>query len=205
MNKKQLGEKILNLRKTKCLTQEQLAEIIGVAPSTIRRWEHGERMPEEVNLDRIATYFGVNAVELLSEYTIPNNNESEMNNNGRYDNCQPPNQSGKIDKNKQTNITKDTNTETQSKIQKGRGLFIRYIVCVCLVFCWGVITSETSICNNIKQDRILYYPVLVLFLLALCLIFGLNLLSFEDRKCRKITVAGSIVFVFLGVVWMIIY
>jgi transcriptional regulator with XRE-family HTH domain len=33
------------LRKSACLSQEELAGKIGVAVSTIRRWEHGEAEP----------------------------------------------------------------------------------------------------------------------------------------------------------------
>lgn len=41
-----MGSKILELRKQKHMSQEQLAEKIGVARQTISKWELGETSPD---------------------------------------------------------------------------------------------------------------------------------------------------------------
>lgn len=47
------------------LTQEDLAKLVGVAPSTIRRWEHGYDVPSS-KLLVLANALDVNADELLN-------------------------------------------------------------------------------------------------------------------------------------------
>lgn len=38
--------KFVNRRKVLDLTQEQVAQAVGVSPRTVQRWEAGERFPE---------------------------------------------------------------------------------------------------------------------------------------------------------------
>ena len=49
MDQIKIGKYLQELRKEKGLTQEQLAEHVGVARRTISRWETGSNMPD---LDR---------------------------------------------------------------------------------------------------------------------------------------------------------
>lgn len=46
MNLKKIGKFIAEMRKAKGLTQEELAEKLGVNNRTISRWENGENMPD---------------------------------------------------------------------------------------------------------------------------------------------------------------
>lgn len=62
---KTMGEKIKLLRTAAGLTQEQLAEIIGVASKSIQRYEKGEFKPDVYILARLAAYFDVSADYLL--------------------------------------------------------------------------------------------------------------------------------------------
>ena len=43
-------EKIINLRKQKGLSQEELAEQLGVSRQAVSRWELGQTLPDIVNL-----------------------------------------------------------------------------------------------------------------------------------------------------------
>lgn len=43
---KKAGEKIASLRKEKGMTQEELAEKLGVSPQAVSKWENGNAMPE---------------------------------------------------------------------------------------------------------------------------------------------------------------
>lgn len=62
---KTMGEKIKLLRAAAGLTQEQLAEIIGVACKTIQRYENDKFKPDVYILARLAAYFDVSADYLL--------------------------------------------------------------------------------------------------------------------------------------------
>lgn len=62
--------RIKELRKSKGLTQERLADIVGVTKLTILRWEKGDRVPKSDKAQQLADYFGVSVSYLLgySEY-----------------------------------------------------------------------------------------------------------------------------------------
>ncbi len=61
-----LGERIRELRKAKGLTQEQLAELVGVEPRHISRVEGGYNSPSIERLARIAEVLGVPIQELFN-------------------------------------------------------------------------------------------------------------------------------------------
>ena len=54
-----IGAKIKTLRKGRKLTQEQLAENLGITRATVSNYEVGRRAPHITELKRIADYFGV--------------------------------------------------------------------------------------------------------------------------------------------------
>lgn len=62
-----LNEKILYCRRKAFLSQEALAERIGVSRQAISKWETGEASPEITKLPLLAQTFGVTADWLLSE------------------------------------------------------------------------------------------------------------------------------------------
>jgi len=62
----ELNEKILELRKQKGLTQEELAEILFVSRTAISKWESGRGYPNIDSLKAIAEFFNVSIDELLS-------------------------------------------------------------------------------------------------------------------------------------------
>jgi len=53
------------LRKEKHLTQEQIAEILGVSPQAVSRWETSATFPDVSLLPQIAGYFDTTVDELL--------------------------------------------------------------------------------------------------------------------------------------------
>lgn len=61
------GEKIAMLRKRKNITQEQLAEMLGVARQSVSRWEMDQAFPETEKLIRLAGLFSCSIDFLLSE------------------------------------------------------------------------------------------------------------------------------------------
>lgn len=61
-----LSEKILYCRKKAMLSQEMLAEQLGVSRQAISKWETGESVPEVSNLSALASALGVSVDWLLS-------------------------------------------------------------------------------------------------------------------------------------------
>lgn len=60
------GSFLQDLRKEKGLTQEQLAEQLGVARRTVSRWETGNNMPDLDILVELADLYSVDLREILS-------------------------------------------------------------------------------------------------------------------------------------------
>lgn len=60
-----LNEILIELRQEKCITQQQLADITGIAQSTIAKIEIGRNEATASTLRKLATYFDVSADYLL--------------------------------------------------------------------------------------------------------------------------------------------
>ncbi|MCD7755007.1 MAG: helix-turn-helix domain-containing protein [Firmicutes bacterium] len=73
----QLAENIKRLRKERTLTQEQLAEAMGVTVGAVYKWESGQSMPEIRLLVEIADFFGV-SVDAILGYTWQADNASSI-------------------------------------------------------------------------------------------------------------------------------
>ncbi len=63
-----LHEKIYSQRKLKGLSQEELAEKLGVSRQAVSKWETGEALPEITKLKGLADVFGVTTDFLLNDY-----------------------------------------------------------------------------------------------------------------------------------------
>lgn len=66
MEKLKIGEIIYILRKDKGITQEQLADFIGVSNAAVSKWESGVSYPDITFLPELATFFKVSIDELLN-------------------------------------------------------------------------------------------------------------------------------------------
>ncbi len=60
-----LGEKILELRKKNHITQESLADSLGVSPQAVSKWERGVANPDLYLIPVLSELFAVSADELL--------------------------------------------------------------------------------------------------------------------------------------------
>lgn len=60
-----LGEKIKQLRKQKNISQEVLAQYLGVSFQAVSKWETGATMPDVMLIPSIASFFGVTTDELF--------------------------------------------------------------------------------------------------------------------------------------------
>ena len=60
-----LGEKIKSLRKQKNISQETLANYLGVSFQAVSKWETGSTLPDVTMIPAIASFFGVSTDELF--------------------------------------------------------------------------------------------------------------------------------------------
>lgn len=60
-----LGSNILQLRKQKNVTQEELAAELGVTAAAVSKWENGYTLPDILMLCALADFFAVTTDELL--------------------------------------------------------------------------------------------------------------------------------------------
>lgn len=65
MRELNIGKCIIHKRKEKGITQEQLANYIGVSKASVSKWESGSSYPDIVLLPELATYFNISVDELL--------------------------------------------------------------------------------------------------------------------------------------------
>lgn len=62
-----LAEKIQSLRKQKNISQEQLAEMMGISRQSISKWESQQSVPELDKIVRLSDIFGVSTDYLLKD------------------------------------------------------------------------------------------------------------------------------------------
>lgn len=72
-----LGKRIYELRKEKGLSQEALADKLGVSRQAISKWECGEALPDTDNLISISRLFGVSLDTLVGNEDIKNEARAE--------------------------------------------------------------------------------------------------------------------------------
>lgn len=65
MNLLNLSENILNLRRKRKITQEELADFIGVTKASVSKWETKQSLPDILLLPQLASFFDVTVDELL--------------------------------------------------------------------------------------------------------------------------------------------
>ena len=58
-------QRLYRLRKERGISQEELADIVGVSRQAVQKWESGASQPNMDNLVAISTYFGVTLDYLL--------------------------------------------------------------------------------------------------------------------------------------------
>ena len=79
----EFSEKLQELRKSKKLTQEELAEALYVSRTAVSKWESGRGYPNIDSLKEISRYFSVSIDDLLSGEKLLSIAENENKNNIR--------------------------------------------------------------------------------------------------------------------------
>jgi len=75
----ELSERILQFRKALGLSQEQLAEQVGVSRQSISKWETGQSAPELDKVVALSRIFGISTDELLGNTPQKQENLSTVN------------------------------------------------------------------------------------------------------------------------------
>ena len=75
MEQLKIGEQITFLRKQKGLTQEQVAQALGVSNQAVSKWESAQCSPDIQLLPEIAQYFNV-SIDRLMGYNSPDTIEN---------------------------------------------------------------------------------------------------------------------------------
>lgn len=77
MNQEKIGQFLSELRKEQGMTQQQLADAIGVSNKTISKWECGKGMPEISSIMPLCQTLQININELLSGERLPEDGYSK--------------------------------------------------------------------------------------------------------------------------------
>lgn len=73
-----LGEKLQNLRKENMLSQEKVAELVGVSRQAVSKWENDLSNPDTENLILLAEIFNISVDELTGRVSIHTELSEEM-------------------------------------------------------------------------------------------------------------------------------
>lgn len=95
------ADRLAELRKSRGLSQEELAEKLGVTRQAVSKWERAESAPDTDNLIELAKIYGVSIDELINGEKLPEEQTSEPAdektdaNNARSDNENKEENNGK--------------------------------------------------------------------------------------------------------------
>lgn len=70
-------DRLYQLRREKGLSQEELAEVVGVTRQAVQKWESGASRPDMDNLTALARYFGVTLDWLITGESAPGQAEGD--------------------------------------------------------------------------------------------------------------------------------
>ncbi len=71
----EFGDKLIEQRKMRGFSQEQLADKLGVSRQAISRWEAGSALPDVNNLKKISEIFEISIDYLLNDSCVPPKND----------------------------------------------------------------------------------------------------------------------------------
>ena len=77
MNQEKIGKFIAKCRKEKNMTQQELADKIGVTDRAISHWENGRRLPDYSLIKKLCDILSISINELFYGEEIPNENYKE--------------------------------------------------------------------------------------------------------------------------------
>ena len=166
MNQQKTGEFLKHLRKTKGLTQEQLAERFYVSSRTVSRWETGSNMPDLSVLVELADFYDVDIREIIDGERKGENMDKET----------------KDTLKKVAEYAAEKESKSQSKV-----LHIALGICITLIVCSILFSSDAPglLCGIVPND-VCYYIMAVVYGLAFFLLIAyLRVLPFKEKPSSE--------------------
>lgn len=117
-----LGERICQLRTSKNITQEELANRIGVSRQAISKWERGEGLPDLYNIKALAKEFNVSVDSLMDEQHQQHQQRETSSHNYFTDNTQKKGNGNYIKK----LLYKAKNTTNSAEAKRIKKALIKY-------------------------------------------------------------------------------
>ena len=153
-----LGERLLNLRKAKHLSQEEVADKLNVTRQTVSKWETDQSTPDFDKIAPLCKLYGITADELLTgEKTQIDIEES---------------------------LTSSNNEVNKSKRAKGIGISILlYFISVI----WIMLAIPVLMMNPIVASAIflIIIGVATAYIVYICTMFKVDKTKEEDKKSKK--------------------
>lgn len=181
----EIANRLVNLRKSNNLSQEALAEKLGISRQAVSKWERAEASPDTDNLILLSRLYGVSLDELLkTEDEIPITT-AEPSNEGMKDEekTQKDNEGNLFEEVKKSDIEDDDEEEISKlgeiceRIPMLWIVILAYFITGCVFGAWymnGILFLVIPIWNSLvvaierKNANCFAYPVLVT-LIYLCL------------------------------------
>ena len=167
-----LSENLKKIRKEDNVSQEQLAEQLGVSRQAVSKWESGQSYPEMDKVLNICKLYNYNIDELLNENVTSIKEEKESKSNFN-----------KLIEEILLYITKTVNMFSSMKFkQKVKCIFEQFIIAFCIVIIFaivGIIGSEiVRFLFSFLPNKIYYFvrDVLSSAYLIFCLVSGIAVL-----------------------------
>ena len=172
-----LGHKLYEIRKQHGLSQENLAERLGVSRQAISKWECGESLPDTDNLITISKIFGISLDELVGNAPRITENDCEKTKNDDNANCI------------QEVSKHDKKTDCKKRIFLRALYAVPYPILVTVIFLfWGFTWGEWHIAWTVFITVPLFYSVI------------------DCIKTRKLSpfaypVFATFIYLFIGMKW----
>jgi transcriptional regulator with XRE-family HTH domain len=165
MNQQKTGEFLKHLRKTKGLTQEQLAEKFYVSSRTVSRWETGSNMPDLSVLVELADFYDVDIREIIDGERKGENMDKET----------------KDTLKKVAEYAAEKESKSQSKV-----LHIALGVCIVLIVCTVLFSTGPGLLCGIISENVCLHIMTVIYGLALFLLVAyLRVLPFMEKPSSE--------------------
>lgn len=194
-----IGERLLKLRKQKGLSQEEIANIIGVSRQTISKWETGESNPDFDKIIPLCDLYNITTDELIRGEVTDKKISNENSQNNDNDNSD----------NKEYVSNKDLKKHEALVVSISIFLYFISIVWILLIEGLNVISDELMVSiflviAAIPTCLLTYYYISVSNkkkYLKRCSQFDDKVVEIEEKKIRKYKEIDDI----LALVFVIIY
>ena len=153
-----LGERLLNLRKAKHLSQEEVADKLNVTRQTVSKWETDQSIPDFDKIAPLCKLYGITADELLTGEKTQNDIEESL--------------------------SSPNNEVNKSKRAKGIGISILlYFISVI----WIMLAIPILMMNPIVASAIflIIIGVATAYIVYTCTMFKVDKTKEEDKKSKK--------------------